>query len=171
MKTDRIIGKARQAIGQSAVIIILAAMVGLLTNQPRADRLPVVADRSPEARLASESGESLVISLEEAKALCSDKEAVFLDARSEEEYGRGHIRCAQNIPWQAFERHIDRVFSLIPDDVWIVTYCDGETCPMGEDLALELVFMGYKNVKVLLNGWTRWKEAGFPTEGGQNKFS
>jgi rhodanese-related sulfurtransferase len=108
--------------------------------------------------------ESLVISLEEAKTLCSDKGAVFLDARSPEDYAHGHIRCAQNIPWQSFDEYLDRVFNMIPDDAWIVTYCDCETCSLSEDLAKELVSMGYEKVKVLLNGWTRWFEAGFPIE-------
>jgi 3-mercaptopyruvate sulfurtransferase SseA len=47
-----------------------------------------------------------------------------------------------------------------------VTYCDGETCSLSEDLAKELMAMGYKQVKVLLNGWTRWNEAGLPVEKG-----
>lgn len=139
-------------------------------NQVRSSKLSLVADWSPKARLALDSGENMVISLEQAKALCSDKEAVFIDARSPEDYARGHIRCAQNIPWQSFEKYIDRVLIAIPDDTWIVTYCDGETCSLSEDLARELVSMGYEKVKVLLNGWTRWREAGLPIERYQDVF-
>jgi rhodanese-related sulfurtransferase len=164
MKTDRIARKTWRAIWQSGVIIILSAVVGLLTNQGRSNTLPLVAEWSPESKLTADSMESLVISLEEAKTLCSDKGAVFLDARSPEDYAQGHIRCAQNIPWQSFDEYLDRVFNMIPDDAWIVTYCDGETCSLSEDLAKELVSMGYEKVKVLLNGWTRWLEAGFPIE-------
>lgn len=155
---------------QVTVIILLSFGLGLLMNQARSNKLPLVADWAPEARLASESGESLIISLEEAKALCSDKGTVFLDARSEEDYVRGHIRCAQNIPWQAFNQYFDRIWDSIPEHAWIVTYCDGETCSLSEDLAKELVTMGYEKVRVLLNGWTRWREAGLPTEGVQNVF-
>ena len=156
---------------QVAVIILLSLALGLFMNQVRSDSLPLVADWSPEARLTANSGESLIISLEEAKALCSDKDAVFLDARSPEDYARGHIRCAQNIPWQSFDEYIDRVFETIPDNVWIMTYCDGETCSLSEDLAKELLSMGYENVKVLLNGWTRWLEAGLPVEKGHEDHS
>lgn len=164
MKTDRIVGKTWQAIWQSGFILILAALAGLLMNQARSNTLPLVADWSPEARLTADSGQSLVISLEEAKALCSDKDAVFLDARSPELYNQGHIQCALNIPWQSFDEYIDRVFETIPDNAWIVTYCDGEHCSLSEDLAKELFSMGYEKVKVLLNGWTRWLEAGLPVE-------
>jgi len=92
MKKDRIKGKIWQAVLQSAVIIIFAGMAGLLTNQARSNKLPLVADWSPEARLISDSGENLVISLEEARDLCLDQEAIFIDARSHEVYALGHIR-------------------------------------------------------------------------------
>ncbi len=163
MKRDRILRKTWQAILQSAVVVILAVITGLLTNQVRSNKLPLAADWSPEARLTADSGESLVISLEEARELCSDKGAVFLDARSPADYALGHIRCAQNIPWQSFDGYFDRLMA-IPEHAWIVTYCDGETCSLSEDLAKELASMGYEKVKVLLNGWTRWREAGLPTE-------
>ena len=156
---------------QVTVIILLSFALGLLMNQARSDTLSLVADWSPEARLTENSGESLIISLEEARALCSDKDAVFLDARSPEDYVQGHIRCAQNIPWQSFDEYIDRVFETIPDNAWIVTYCDGEHCSLSEDLAKELLSMGYENVKVLLNGWTRWLEAGLPVEKGHEDHS
>jgi rhodanese-related sulfurtransferase len=117
-------------------------------------------------RLITESGESLVISLEEARALCSDKKALFLDARSPQDYARGHIPCAQNIPWQLFDEYIDHVWGNISEDAWIITYCDGEDCSLSDDLAKELLSIGYEKVKVLLNGWTRWLEAGLPIERG-----
>ena len=157
-----------RTVWQIVMISVTASMLGFLTNQIRTDRIPLVANWSPEARLATESGESLVISLEEARALCLDKGAVFLDARSEEDYSRGHVQCAQNIPWQSFEKYMDRIWGVIPEEAVIVTYCDGEHCALSEDLAKELIAMGYKNVKVLLNGWTRWSEAGLPVAEGDD---
>ena len=67
MKTDRIAGKTCRAICQSGLIFVLAAVAGLLMNQAWTNTLPLVTDWSPEARLTADSGESLVISLEEAK--------------------------------------------------------------------------------------------------------
>jgi rhodanese-related sulfurtransferase len=166
MKTERIAGKIWRAVLQSVAIVVLACAIGLLANESRSDGLALVADWSPEARLTTDTGDGMVISLDEAKRLCLDREAVFLDARSPEDYARGHIQCAQNVPWQGFEAYMDRVWGVIPEDAWIVTYCDGETCSLSEDLANELISIGYKHVKVLLNGWTRWMEAGFPVERG-----
>lgn len=161
-RLHRLHEKVRRTAWQSGMILVLAAFLGLLVNHWRDDTLQLVADWSPAARLVTASGESLVLSLEEAEALCAEQDAVFLDARAPEDYARGHILCAQNVPWQSFESYIDFIWDTIPDDAWIVTYCDGEHCTFGEDLAQELMAMGYKNVKVLINGWTRWREAGLP---------
>lgn len=151
-------------------VMLASILLALLVNQGRGDGLPLIADWSPEGRLTAGSGESLIISLEEAKDLCADKSAVFLDARPPERYTEGHIRCALNVPWQHFEAYVDRVWDKIAEDAWIVTYCDGETCSLSEDLARELISMGYENVRVLLNGWTRWRSAGFPIEDGRSVF-
>ena len=167
MRIDLRAGKAWRAIRQSGLIVILAAVMGLLTNVARSKSLPLVADWTPEARLTTDTGNSMVVSLEEAKRLCLDKRAIFLDARSPRDYAQGHIRCAQNIPWQSFDEYIDRIFDRIPENTRIVTYCDGEHCSLGEDLAKELVSMGYEKVNVLLNGWTRWQDARFPVEKGE----
>ena len=167
-KRDRI---GFRMLWETMAMVLLAVVLGLLVNQLRPGRLPLVGDWSAEARLTLDSGESMVVSLDEGINLCLDKKAIFLDARSPEDYAQGHIRCAKNIPWQSFDEYIDRVFETIPDNAQIVTYCDGEHCSLSEDLAKELVSMGYKNVNVLLNGWTRWVEAGLPVEKGHEGHS
>ena len=167
MRIDRNSGKTWRTIRQSLGILVLASVMGLLTNVARSNSLPLVADWTPEARLTTDTGANMVVSLEEAKRLYLDKKAVFLDARPPRDYEQGHILGAQNIPWESFNDYIDRIFDTIPDDVRIVTYCDGEHCSLSEDLAKELVSLGYKNVNVLLNGWTRWLEAGLPVEKGE----
>jgi rhodanese-related sulfurtransferase len=161
-KTHRLYENLTRAARQSAMILVLATAVGLMVNHLRGDTLQLVADWSPEARIVTDSGESLIVSLEEARTLCMEGDALFLDARAPEDYARGHIQCAQNIPWQSFESYIELIWDTIPDDAWVVTYCDGEHCTFGEDLARELRAMGYNKAKVLINGWTRWLEAGLP---------
>jgi rhodanese-related sulfurtransferase len=151
---------------ETTAMVLLAIGLGLVVNQFRPGRLTLVQDWSAEARLTLDSAKSMVIPLGEARKLCEEDNAIFLDARSPELYDQGHIRCALNVSWQGFEEYIDRVFETIPEDTRIVTYCDGEHCSLSEDLAKELVAMGYKDVNVLLNGWTRWVEAGLPVERG-----
>jgi rhodanese-related sulfurtransferase len=170
MRKGRIGGKIWRAAWQSGAIVVLACVIGVLANESRSDKLTLVTDRPHEARLTTDAGNSMAISLDEARRLCLNEGAVFLDARSPEDYAQGHIRCAQNIPWQSFDAYMDRVWGVIPEDAWIVAYCDGETCSLSEDLAKELIAMGYQKVKVLPNGYTRWVEAGFPTDRVQRAF-
>jgi len=107
------------------VIIIFAGMAGLLTNQARSNKLPLVADWSPEARLISDSGENLIISLEEARDLCSDQEAIFIDSLGDMEFD------------------------------YIVTLCDNarESCPFFP-ARIRLLHRGFDDPPVLASGIT-----------------
>jgi len=151
-----------QAIWQSGVIVLVAIAVGLLVNQVRPGRLPLVADWSPKAQLTTDSGINLEIPLEDAQALYFARMALFLDARSVEQYTEGHIQRAVNLPWDEFEKHFPQVMDGVPEDTTIVTYCDGETCALSKDLAFALLRKGFFNVRVLVNGWTLWQENGLP---------
>ncbi len=157
-----------QVVWQTGCIILLAVIMGLLVNQIRPKGLPLVADWSPETRLILESGENIAISLEEAREGFLSKRGIFLDARSPELYERGHIRSARNLPWQAVEDHFDSVMADIPKDRLIIAYCDGEACALSKDLAIELLFRGYENVRVLINGWSVWQENQLPVAKGSH---
>ena len=155
-----------QAIWQSGAIVLVAIAVGLLVNQTRSGRLALVADWSPKAQLATDSGINLEIPLEDAQALAFPRMALFLDARSPELYTEGHIQGALNLPWDEFEKHFAQVMDGVPEDTTIVTYCDGETCSLSKDLAFALLQKGYFNVRVLVNGWTLWQQSGLPITAG-----
>lgn len=163
-KTRRGIGI--RAVCQAGGIILVAAILGVLVNQIRPGGLPLVADWSREARLTLESGENIAISLEKAKEAFLSKAGVFLDARSPELYEKGHVLGARNLPWEAVDDYCDSIMADVPKDMLIIAYCDGETCALSKDLAIELLFRGYENVRVLINGWSRWQENGLPIEKG-----
>ena len=149
---------------QTSATALIAAAVGLLVNQVRSDRLPLVADWSPEARLTFDTGESMVISFEAARNSFFSQKAVFLDARSQESYQDGHIKGARNLPWEGMEKYFDAVMADIPKDALIITYCDGISCTWSKDLTLELFYRGYDNVRVLVDGWSLWVEHQLPFE-------
>jgi rhodanese-related sulfurtransferase len=155
-----------QAIWQSGAIVLEAIAVGLLVDQERPAKLPLVADWSPKAQLTPDSGINLEIALEDAQALFFARIALFLDARSLEQYSEGHIQRAVNLPWDEFEKHFPQVMDGVPDNTPIVTYCDGETCDLSKDLAFALRQKGFFNVRVLVNGWTLWQQNGLPLATG-----
>jgi rhodanese-related sulfurtransferase len=113
---------------------------------------------------AGAGGENLVVPLDEALALHGAGVAVFLDARPEEAFNSGHVAGARNLPWQDFDARFPEIMEAIPPDAFIITYCDGEACSLSKDLALALRNMGYTQVRVLVNGWSVWKDEGLPTE-------
>jgi rhodanese-related sulfurtransferase len=49
----------------------------------------------------------------------------------------------------------------------LITYCDGESCDLSHELALFLKEMGFENVRVLVNGWSVWQQAGLPLQMGE----
>jgi rhodanese-related sulfurtransferase len=159
-----------RALRQSLLLLLIAAAAGLLVNVLRPSALPLVADWSPEARLKTDKGESMVIALDQAKKLCASQQAVFVDARAPEAYREGHILCARNLPLEGVDKRLDEVLVGVPLEGIIVVYCDGEDCSLSEDLAKELYFRGYENVKVLINGWTRWVDAGLPVGQGDKSI-
>jgi rhodanese-related sulfurtransferase len=105
-----------------------------------------------------------MISIEEARALFLTNGAVFIDARPEEAYRLGHIKGALNLPPDSPDETLSSITAQIPPDFFIITYCDGEDCPLSKEAALQLSAHGFPNVEVLANGWSVWHEAGLPTE-------
>jgi rhodanese-related sulfurtransferase len=156
----------RRAVWQVPALVILSAAVALAVNALRADRLPLVGDFSVAARITTATGERMDISLNEAEKLFFTDAAVFIDARSEEEYARGHIQGALSLPWHDVDLNFIAVTQDMDMGTQIVTYCDGETCELSHDLALFLRDAGFVNTRVLVNGWTLWQQAGLPMEAG-----
>ena len=74
---------------QLAAVVLVAAAIGLTSNQLRTARLPLIGDWSPEAQLTTPSGDSLAITLADAEGMYYAHAAIFLDARSPELYRRG----------------------------------------------------------------------------------
>jgi rhodanese-related sulfurtransferase len=152
-----------RAAWQIPALVILSTVAALAVNAVRTDRLPLIGDFSVAARMTTATGERMDISLEEAEKLYFTHAAVFIDARSAEEYAQGHIRNARSLPWQEVDLNFMTVTADLEMTTPIITYCDGETCELSHDLALFLRDAGFTDTRVLVNGWTVWQQAGLPT--------
>ncbi len=154
-----------EALWQSVLIVLIAAALSLSVNHFRQGGLPLVGDWSPEAASnSSKTAEEQVVSIEEAQALFLTNGAVFIDARPAEVYRSGHIKGALNFPEDSLEQSLSVIMEQVPPDSLIITYCDGESCSLSKEAALELSARGYSHVQVLVNGWSVWQDAGLPTE-------
>ncbi len=152
-----------EAMWQSVLILLIAAALSLSVNHFRQGGLPLVKSPKAGSSGSKTAGEPL-ISIEAARALFLTNGAVFIDARPAEVYRAGHIRGALNLPAGNLEQSFSALMAQVPPDSLIIAYCDGESCTLGEELALELSARGWSNVEVLVNGWSVWQDAGLPTE-------
>ena len=156
----------RRMLWQSAVLILIAVMVGLLVNQFRADGLALIAADDPDPAASGGNGPNakVIVPLEEARRLFLSNEAIFLDARSRKLYEKGHIAGARSLPVENSEQSAFEVLADISQEALLITYCDGRNCVQAKKLAAFLISVGFQNVRVLDNGWTRWTKKGLPTE-------
>lgn len=159
----------RRTFWQVPSLIVLASLLSAGVNSWRADGIPLVGDWSEEARFSDTAGESMIIALKEARKLFERNDAVFLDARPPVQYAEGHIRGALNMPWPDVDRYFMELAERLDGASAIIAYCDGETCDLSHELALFLKDMGFADARVLVNGWTIWKQAGLPAEKGEMK--
>jgi rhodanese-related sulfurtransferase len=158
----------RRMLWQSGVLILFAVIVGLLVNLVRPDGLALMAAPDPAVSGGKGSDAKLIVPLEQARHLFFANEAVFLDARSRRLYEKGHVAGARSLPAETAEQSAFEVLADMSQDAVLITYCDGKNCVQGKKLAVFLLGMGFRNVRVLDNGWTRWTKKGLPTEKGSN---
>lgn len=159
--------RLRQTFWQFPLLIVMAILIALLVNHLRGESIELVGDWSEEARFSDPEGQSMVIGLEEARQLFEKDAVLFLDARSRNQYVEGHIRGALCIPWQEVDHFFMEIADQLEHSRPIITYCDGETCDLSHELALFLKELGFEDVRVLVNGWSVWLQAGLPTQTGE----
>ncbi|HPW69252.1 MAG: rhodanese-like domain-containing protein [Desulfomonilia bacterium] len=156
----------RKALLQATLILVLSAGLGVGVNALRSDRIPLVQDWPLEVQMTDGQGNRTDVGLEEAVRLFHGGSAVFLDARPKDEYERGHIRGARSLPFGQADAHILEAIADTDPGTPIITYCDGPYCTLSHDLAYMLREFGFSDVRVLVNGWSLWKEHGLPVVQG-----
>ena len=107
-----------------------------------------------------------VVALDRAHESWAGGSAFFLDAREPADYEAGHIAGALSLPIEEFDQHFAAVEPLLKPEAIIIVYCDGVDCELSNRLMVRLRELGYQNVRHLVNGWTEWRKAGFPTHTG-----
>lgn len=154
----------RKAIFQSVSIIVISFIVALTVNALRPDGLNILHAQTSSVVLPAASGE---IALKDALMLFASNRAIFIDARSQIEFEQGHIKGAISLPVEQFEGSYKMIKTKLEGTEAIITYCDGERCPLSEELADKLKGQGVKNVFVLKNGWAVWKNEHLPVESSE----
>jgi rhodanese-related sulfurtransferase len=153
-------------VKQAALLVIISLALGISFQTVRSDKIPWVGSWTTLS-VTTQSRQGVAdISLSEAFALYRDNRALFLDARDPWSFEEGHIAGAILIEPQDAGKQASEIRKRAGSRQ-IVTYCDGAECHLGVDLAKALEKQGISSVKVLINGWSRWREAGYPIEKGK----
>jgi rhodanese-related sulfurtransferase len=145
-------------------ILIILAGLAVTVNGLRPDTIPLISKSPVTAQPLSPDSPVKPIPLTEAWEKYETGAALFIDARSPEDFRAGHIKGALNLPNQAFDEVFPEVAEKVEKGGQLITYCDGKECILAQALARKLYELGFQNVSYLANGWTSWRERGLPTE-------
>ncbi|OIO02830.1 MAG: hypothetical protein AUJ49_05490 [Desulfovibrionaceae bacterium CG1_02_65_16] len=148
---------------QSLAILAVSAVLALGVNFIRPDGPAPVFAAPSVVQLSKNGGE---IGLKDAAMLFITGRAVFLDARSQFEYQLGHVQGAISLPPREFASQYQDIKPRLAGKEAVITYCDGERCPLSHSLAKYLREAGVKNVYVLVNGWSLWLAEKLPIAKG-----
>jgi rhodanese-related sulfurtransferase len=138
-----------------------AAKAGASSTPAAAPSKPPAAAPRADAPTVPDTKEPLEAQYGTIKKLWDAGVAVFVDARSPEEYAVGHIPGAVSLPFDdVFKdpekaKHLDTHGRAI-----VVTYCGGGDCDLSRNLAFSLIDAGQKKVLVFMGGLPGWKEGG-----------
>ncbi len=154
----------KKNIIQVITILVIAAATGFSVNYLRSDGLKIKKDWSIKSRMTTKSGKNLIIPLKQAENIFKHKQAIFIDARSETDYRKAHIKGALNLPWHEVDSKFMKIAPNLPSNKLIITYCNGQACNLSRNLAEFLIDAGFSRVKVLVNGLSVWEKAGMPID-------
>ncbi len=143
------------------VLILLALGTGLIFNTvflwPR--QSPPTANQS--------SAEFNQITMERARQLDQDQQAVIVDTRDPATYAREHIAGAVNLPSTQFDSYYPDFANHVATGETIILYCATE-CGSKERVARQLQERGYKDLNLMSGGPQQWAAEGYPVASTQD---
>mgnify|MGYP006099911597 FL=1 len=143
-----------------SISIVISLTVNLLSSKP----LPLLSKELEQAEnIDFDTDEPIlqIISLEQAREFY-EKDILFLDARDEAYFNKGHIKGSlKNI---FFMELLFNIESLQSKQDPLVVYCGDPGCGDSEDLAYNLQDAGFTKLYVFKGGWLEWSAAEYPSE-------
>ena len=139
------------------MLLAVSLLLGGLTNAFRSDRIGWIADPSKSTNPGENHalGKESLIKLIELKSAYRGGSATFVDARRPEEYERGHLAGAVNLPASAKTRYFAKAMALLPRETLIIIYCGGGECEESNEVFQFLIESEYsaENLRIFKPGW------------------
>jgi rhodanese-related sulfurtransferase len=149
---------------QAFWIAAASAALAVLFNLVRPGGIPLAGDRGQDATTGQPAGSLQVIGPEEAFALFSKGQALFLDARDPGAFSAGHIPSAVNVTPEIADLHLDEIRAMLKAHGTVIAYCHDEACPKASSLVSRLEGLGLRPVRLMSAGWAGWIDRGYPYE-------
>ncbi len=173
------------------VLATVALCLGLLINQFRDNSLPLTyqskqqrldesvahltvtaspqgtgADKEATASVSIQTPLPEHLSLEEFRAIVTQKTALVLDARPELFHRLGHVPGALALPRDEFEIYYRKLQAVLEKNKAqpLVIYCSGNACEDSGLVTDSLKKLGYTHIVIFHGGWSEWTQAGLPEE-------
>jgi rhodanese-related sulfurtransferase len=161
-----------------AVLCLIAAFIGMVFNAFSPKGIPllrteppkeVVADTALFGRPAVDTaapatgGAYRTISLDQFKRLLTARRGILLDARNEDEYVKGHVPGARNVPGQNPDPSFEHL-AQIPRDSLVIVYCNNPDCHLGRMLIDFMKVLGFTDMVLYDDGWDGWVAAREPVD-------
>jgi len=155
----------RELIILCSIAVVLAFIVNAVS--PKGIALVGDWDKSKGVVNAKAKNDAVIhtreIDLMQARPLF-EQGVLFVDARTRDDYDKGHIKGAASLPVEEFWDRIADFQKTYADTLLLITYCSGRECSDSHDLATNLEQVGYKNIKVYIDGFPAWDGAQLPVE-------
>lgn len=163
---SRIAATLHKAIREAVTLFIITVIVAVAFNLLRPSGIPLTGF-SEALHFKEQQANIPVIALSAAYDLYLKRKVVFVDARDPFSFEEGHIVGAVNIYPDETALQAAKLKQMVSPGATVVTYCDGPQCPLSKETAQGLKSQGLPVVKVLVNGWSLWHNAGYPVAKGK----
>jgi len=153
---------------QAVLLCVAGAALGIVGNRftprpaPLGVRVVPTADQ-PGAICEDPRASIARISVEAAKPLCVACTAVFVDARSAQEYAAGHVTGALHL---APGQPVEPLLAGLRAAPTVIVYDRDRQCASANAVATDLLARGLRDVRVLTGAWPDWLAQGGPGESG-----
>ena len=112
------------------------------------------------------------LNFDTAIAWHSEKGTIFLDARSKQEYDRGHIPGALPMPVGQFNDYFAKYEKQLRTAKKLVTYCHGVGCKLSDKVAKLVKDKKVDaEVGIFFGGWPQWQQNNLPIEKGESTLA
>lgn len=171
---------SKKTLVEVFIIIIVSCAIGFSANIFHPKRIKIFTTRPaleyaadtvyavglPAATISAnaESQDSILsnpvyLHIDKITQIIDSEQGILIDARDTEYFEKSHIQSAINIPFANLDIY-DKVIPTLPKDKWLICYCDGPQCELGESLAFDLMNFDFSKVAIFKGGLEQWQKSG-----------